>query len=314
MSASAPASLPAAPGAHMSMGQQLKFFFGFFNPPSTLKPWVRKLLIGLPVLAFGYGLYRFFVHQWRCIDAETPRSDADRGNYSSAILLFLVVCAVSLTLQEYIGQREAFARWFPKLLAGRYGELYSYAWWSGWRLFGYILIPTLAIWMMPNQRWRDYHVSTKGFLSHLWIYLLLFALIFPAVIIASRTPAFRHTYPFYRWANRSATDLWAWEALYAAQFLALEFFFRGFLLQGLRKAIGSNAIFVMIVPYCMIHYGKPMSETLGAIGAGILLGTMAMRTRSIWGGVMIHVGVAVTMDVFALHGCPDPKTGRPCGY
>ena len=35
----------------------------------------------------------------------------------------------------------------------------------------------------------------------------------------------------------------------------------------------------MIVPYCMIHYGKPLPETLGAIGAGLILGTLAMRTQ-----------------------------------
>ena len=103
-----------------------------------------------------------------------------------------------------------------------------------------------------------------------------------------------------------------WELLYAAQFLSLEFFFRGFLLHGLRRALGANAIFVMLVPYCMIHYGKPMPETIGAIGAGLILGTLAMRTRSIWGGVMIHVGVAVSMDMLALGYCPPPGHG-PCG-
>ena len=67
----------------------------------------------------------------------------------------------------------------------------------------------------------------------------------------------------------------------------------------------------MIVPNCMIHYGKPMPETLGAIGAGLILGTLAMRTRSIWGGVMIHVGVALSMDMLALGHCPPPGHG-PC--
>jgi membrane protease YdiL (CAAX protease family) len=138
-------------------------------------------------------------------------------------------------------------------------------------------------------------------------------MVLPAVIIASTTQAFRHTYPFYRMANRSHFDLWTWEAFYAAQFLSLEIFFRGFLLQGLRKALGSNAIFVMIVPYCMIHYGKPLPETFGAIGAGLILGTVAMRTKSIWGGVLIHVGVAMTMDVFALRGCPPIGSNRWCG-
>ena len=95
--------------------------------------------------------------------------------------------------------------------------------------------------------------------------------------------------------------------------MSLEFFFRGFILNGLRRALGANAIFVMIVPYCMIHYGKPLPETLGAIGAGLILGTLAMRTKSIWGGVLIHIGVATTMDVLALRGCPPIGSGHFCG-
>jgi membrane protease YdiL (CAAX protease family) len=69
---------------------------------------------------------------------------------------------------------------------------------------------------------------------------------------------------------------------------------------------------VMVVPYCMIHYGKPMPETLGAIVAGIVLGTLAMRTRSIWGGVLIHIAVAITMDMMAVANCPPADSGEPC--
>ena len=252
------------------------------------------------------------VDQWRAIDAETVREPGSAGSVSWVVLVVLVVCAVSLTLQEYLGDRGAFERWYPRRGGDLHYELKSFAWWSGWRVLGYVVMPMVAILLMPGQRIRDYHVSLRGFFSHLWIYLLMFSLILFAVIEASTTTSFRHTYPFYRLANRSQFDLWSWEALYAAQFLSLEFFFRGFLLEGLRKALGSNAIFVMIVPYCMIHYGKPLPETLGAIGAGVILGTLAMRTRSIWGGVMIHVGVAITMDVLALRGCPPMGSGRSC--
>ncbi len=179
-------------------------------------------------------------------------------------------------------------------------ELRSFAWWAGWRIFGYVVIPLIVIVAMPGQRIRDYHLSPKGFFRHLVIYLGLFVLVLPAVLIASRTQQFRETYPFYRMSNHSYQDLIAWELIYAAQFTALEFFFRGFMLQGLRKALGGNAVFVMIVPYCMIHYGKPMAETFGAIIAGLVLGSLAMRTRSIWGGVLIHVTVGITMDMLAL--------------
>jgi membrane protease YdiL (CAAX protease family) len=250
------------------------------------------------------------IDQWRAIDRETDRRPEDAGHASLRVLVILLTAAVALTLQEYVGSSDTFAKLVP--YNGQNWELQGFVWWSGWRVLGYVILPMIVIACMPGERIRDYHVSLRGFLKHVWIYALMFTAIFPLVILASTTETFRHTYPFYRMANRSHFDLWTWEALYAAQFIALEFFFRGFLLQGLRRALGANAIFVMIVPYCMIHYGKPMAETFGAIIAGLILGTLAMRTRSIWGGVLIHVGVATTMDVLALRGCPPMGSGKFC--
>jgi membrane protease YdiL (CAAX protease family) len=255
-------------------------------------------------------LRRISIDQWRAIDAETERAPDDAGRTSLRVLMVLLTVAAALTLQEYLGGHDTYERLFPRD-GSTYWELRGFAWWSGWRLLGYVIIPMVVLACLPGERIRDYHVSPRGFFKHLWVYAVLFAAVLPAVLAASTTDAFRHTYPFYRMANRSYPDLVLWELLYALQFLSLEFFFRGFILHGLRRALGSNAIFVMLVPYCMIHYGKPLPETLGAIGAGLILGTLAMRTRSIWGGVLIHIGVAATMDVLALRGCP-PIGGAPC--
>jgi len=251
------------------------------------------------------------IDQWRAIDRETVRNPDDAGTTNIRILAILLTCCISLTLQEYLGNHQVYAKWFTNTRDPNW-ELWGFAWWSGWRVFGYVILPMIVLAILPGERIRDYHVSPRGFFKHLWIYGALFACILPAVIQASTTGAFRNTYPFYRMANRSGFDLWTWEAFYAVQFVSLEFFFRGFLLQGLRRSLGSNAIFVMIVPYCMIHYGKPMPETFGAIGAGLILGTLAMRTKSIWGGVLIHISVAITMDVLALRGCPPMGSGRFC--
>jgi membrane protease YdiL (CAAX protease family) len=88
--------------------------------------------------------------------------------------------------------------------------------------------------------------------------------------------------------------------MYIAQFFGLEVFFRGFWLSGLRHTLGSGAIFAMVVPYCMIHHGKPYLEAAGAVVAGIALGSLAMRTRSIYSGFLVHITVALLMDFTAL--------------
>jgi membrane protease YdiL (CAAX protease family) len=257
------------------------------------------------------GLAFLTIDQWRAIDAETDRTPEDAGRSSLVVLAVMATVAVVLTLQEYFGDHQTYRKFFPNM-RDKYWELGGFVWWSGWRVLGYAVIPMLVVLALPGQRLRDYHLSFRGFFKHLWIYVLLYVLILPGVIAASTTSSFRHTYPFYRMANRSSFDLWAWQGLYALQFVALEVFFRGFILQGLRRAMGANAIFVMIVPYCMIHYGKPLPETCGAILAGVILGTLAMRTKSIWGGALIHIGVATTMDVLALRGCPPMGSGKYC--
>lgn len=59
-------------------------------------------------------------------------------------------------------------------------------------------------------------------------------------------------------------------------------------------------MWIMCVPYLMIHFPKLWPEALGAILFGFFLGILALRSRSIWGGVMVHVTIALTMDLAAL--------------
>lgn len=254
----------------------------------------------------------FFTQPWEAIAREGEverRALGERFDWWPFFVL--VTAALVLLFQDYFGDRDTFGRLFPSLQRTHYGTLYAFAWWSGTKVFGYVLVPIVVYRALrfPAREWGlRLHPSSLG------VYAVLFAAVLPVVVIASYTAPFQHTYPFYKTAVRSWFDLCAWEVIYALQFLALEFFFRGFLLFPLRRALGANAIFVAAVPYCMIHFQKPVAECAGAIFAGVLLGTLALRTRSIWGGVLLHVAVAWSMDLLALWhtvGFPDP--GRYVG-
>jgi membrane protease YdiL (CAAX protease family) len=148
----------------------------------------------------------------------------------------------------------------------------------------------------------DYGLRLRGILPHGLVYLAMLLAIAPFVVGASFTRPFQATYPFYRldpgeplWPH-----LWAWELLYASQFAALEFFFRGFLLHGLKRRLGYASIFVMVVPYVMIHFEKPLAECLGAVVAGLVLGTLSLKSGSMWWGAAIHTVVAWGMDLLSL--------------
>lgn len=64
--------------------------------------------------------------------------------------------------------------------------------------------------------------------------------------------------------------------------------------------MGDSAFFVSMVPYCMLHFGKPFPETIFANIGGIIFCWIAARTKSIWGAVVLHIALAIAMDFFAI--------------
>jgi membrane protease YdiL (CAAX protease family) len=173
--------------------------------------------------------------------------------------------------------------------------------WTYWALvcfLSYTILPALLIRLVFRERLADYGVKLRGAFTDGWVYLVMLVVVGPLVWVASHNPQFQEHYPFYQlprgdplWPN-----FWRWELVYGLQFVGVEFFFRGFLVYGLKRRFGAYAIVVMTVPYCMIHFGKPLPETLAAIFAGLALGFMSLRTRSIVLGVAIHMTVALSMD------------------
>lgn len=175
--------------------------------------------------------------------------------------------------------------------------------WAGARAVAYLVIPSLVIWFLLRGRVRDYGLRAP---SDWWdttkVYGLMYLAVMPAVIAVSYSPAFQRKYPYYRPAPDESLwpYFWGWELLYAIQFVGLEFFYRGFLVHGLKHRLGFSAVYVMMLPYLMIHFGKPPPEALGSIVAGFVLGTLSLKTGSVWGGAALHVAVAWSMDLLSL--------------
>ena len=159
-----------------------------------------------------------------------------------------------------------------------------------------VILPILYFWIFfPN----NHHLGLKFSKQHLPLYLLLFTLMLPIIFVASAQDQFKFFYPLYNPAN---LHLWIiFEVVYLSQFVCVEFFFRGPILLKLNERYGYAAIGFMMVPYALIHIYKPFPEALGSIVAGLLLGYLAIRLRSIWPGVFLHCSVALTMDVLAMY-------------
>jgi membrane protease YdiL (CAAX protease family) len=298
----------------------------FHDLLGAIKPIVPipVLLVVLPVLWWLFrGTWKELddaATQWRVALAAGARTDFRP-------LVALVLCAVILTLQEYYGGRgyfdQAIRPWLANLdlvhpraiKLSKYDELYGFAWWSFARVVGYVAVP-FPVWKLcfREDSLLDMGLRARGLFRHAWIYGVFLAVVLPMLLLVSRQPDFGSYYPFYRNSSRSWYDLLSWEGMYFIQFFALEMFFRGFWLGALRRSFGSGAILAMAVPYCMIHYGKPFLEANAAIVAGIALGSLSMKTKSIYQGFLVHITVAGLMDWLALsHRHALPTVFWPAG-
>ena len=68
----------------------------------------------------------------------------------------------------------------------------------------------------------------------------------------------------------------------------------------MEKYLGEYVVYPMVVAYAILHFGKPLGETIGSIAGGYILGVLAYKTRNIYGGIFIHMGIAFLMEMFAL--------------
>lgn len=258
---------------------------------------------------------------WRAYVTEVREHADARAAVTAATdrraALVLVVAALALTGANFlsdgsnpawlestlraVGLDAVAARLHRALLESTQREFNQHAFWAIVVTVSYV-VPALLLIRSLGERPRDYGVRAAGIGSHFRRYAVLYAIAAPFVVAVSYTSAFQDKYPFYE--PLAGESLWpylyAWWILYWLQFCALEFFFRGFLVHGLAPRLGYVAIFAMVLPYNMIHFGKPMAEALGAIVGGIVLGTLSLKTRSIWWGAALHIAIAFTMDVAAL--------------
>jgi membrane protease YdiL (CAAX protease family) len=178
----------------------------------------------------------------------------------------------------------------------------SLVWWALCAVITYALIPIFVVKVVLRERLRNYGLKVRGMQAAWPVYAAFVAVMIPIVAVGSMSDRFQAAYPFYR--VRKSEDLdWnfvIWELLYALQFVALEFFFRGFLIHGIKHRFGVYSAFAMMVPYCMIHFGKPLPEAAASMVAGIALGFVSLATRSIWLGAVLHISVAWSMDFATL--------------
>lgn len=230
---------------------------------------------------------------WDEYFAKTPRLPA----------FALLLATVLIILCELYGSSGFYRREIAFDLGGfgkelSLSRLMPHLYWFSASFFFYGLIPILFL-LVSKKKLSDFGITfgdwRKGFL-----FLGLFvAVIVPTVILMLQTKSFLTQYPFNKAALGGIGVFLFYESFYMLYFFAWEFFFRGFLLFALYEKLGNWAIWMQMIPFALLHIGKPAPEVLASVFAGLLLGAFALRTRSMLYCFLLHAIAAFTMDLGA---------------
>jgi hypothetical protein len=162
-----------------------------------------------------------------------------------------------------------------------------------------VLIPVFIIWWIKDRNNQPFYGTAA--LKNVKPYVIMLLIMIPLIALASTQKDFLEMYPKAKVIFRLELPLKKWhcvfyELCYGFDFIGIEFFFRGFLILSLLKICGPHCIIPVACFYCTIHFGKPMGEAISSFWGGLLLGIVSFNTQSIWGGLIVHLGIAWFME------------------
>jgi len=264
------------------------YTFGIERRIRDLHPWY----LSLASFFFFYAFVFFFA--WAVVGAQEIRSHASRRHF----LLILLAAPLYFSF---------------KMIHWDLPLSFQYPW-DHYALIvlqlpAKLILLCILLWLCSRLLREDdipppalFGLTGKGFRAG--PYFLLLACLLPLIALASTRPDFLHTYPKVKniaFISGYTSPLWPWRLLYelsyGLDFLSIELFFRGLLVISLVRYAGEKAILPMAAFYCTIHFGKPLGECISSFFGGMILGVIALRTRSILGGLIVHLGLAWLMEL-----------------
>ena len=223
-----------------------------------------------------------------------------RGISFDAAVIMLAATVLIILFHEN-GSSLFFRRHFAPLVRNwPLHDLYPAIYWFGCSLLMLGLLPYLLGRWVLGFRPAELGVGLGDWRFGLKAVAVLYLLFLPVLVATSYLPQFQTKYPLFAAATLGGGRLLVYELAYAVYFLGWEFVFRGFLLFGLKPTLGLQAVFVQTIPFAILHFGKAEVETLAAVGAGVILGFLALRARSFWYGWLLHSLIAVSNDLLAM--------------
>lgn len=213
-----------------------------------------------------------------------------------AVTIFLLV-GILQTISWYFSSRKFFrATFFDDLQFHPHVYLIEYFYWFIGDFVVFFLIPVLFIKFWFKEKISGYGLKAGDYRAGFKIVILFLAVMLPLVWVFSAQQNFSDTYPHLNAARSSWNIFFLYETGMFIYMISWEFIWRGFMLFGLKEKFGNYAVLIQMLPFLVLHNGKPFAETFGSIFAGIALGILALRTGSIFYCIITHSIVMLSID------------------
>lgn len=219
------------------------------------------------------------------------------------VYVLLLSAPVLLTLYRYHGYPQFFYSYFPRFKHIPNGDLIARYWQFGVFFVLMFILPALYVKFGMKKSLRDFGWGLGDIKYGIKWLLVIPLLVVPVIYLASKMPSIRAEYPLAKSLLTNQSHLIVYEIAYILfYYVAWEFFFRGFLLFGLKDRFGDiNAILIQTISSCLVHIDKPEGEIIGAIVVGIVFGMIALRSKSIWYVFLIHASIGVLTGLFIIY-------------
>ena len=208
---------------------------------------------------------------------------------------------ISIAVITFISMQFASPNFFKRVFDTSDDKFFSTIYWFSADGFLLFILPMILITLVLKQRPRNF-----GFRIGDWKFGLKSALVFVIVMVpvlwfASASESFARTYPQGgSFVRENISVLLYYEIFVGFYMLAWEFFWRGYMMFGLKEKFGYYAILIQMVPFFILHRGKPEIEIFASIFAGLILGIQAWRANSFIYCFIVHWSIMIFVDVVSV--------------
>lgn len=218
------------------------------------------------------------------------------------VVIVLLSVAVLQTISWYFTSRQFFrSNFYYTIFEGDTNAgLYEFIYWFLGDFAVFFICGALLIKLVFKEKVRDYGLNLNEKQLGFTVVLPAIVIMCPVIWIVSASPSFAESYPLLQMARTDWGIFLVFQIFLLAFLFAWEFFWRGYMLFGLKKEFGYYAVLIQMIPFVILHNGKPFTETSGAILGALALGILAYRTGSFIYGVIIHYGVMIMIDFFSI--------------